>query len=515
MQSLTARDLTAETRSGLVRGVQEGLTSHWLGIPYADPPVGPHRWRAPRPVMPWTGIRDATAFGSVAPQPKSAFIPIPPGLSENEDCLTLNVWAPAEARFDGRPRPVMVWVHGGGYVLGSSAQPITNPSKLVERGDVVVVTLNYRLGPLGFLDFTSLSRGADRFESNLGLRDVIAALKWVRDNIAFFGGDPKQVTLFGQSAGASIVTTLMTVPIARGLFHRAIAQSPPATSVYLPERADRAARLYLELLQVREQDAAHELATRPFAELVSQTMSLMNSISTNSPGVLAFAPVVDGILVPEHPIEAFERGAQHRVPLIIGSTRDEGVLFKMMESPLLPADSEAVGRMFEGLRAEHDLTVNATTITAAYPDFPTQKGAIQISGDAGIGMPVTWVAQAHASVAPTYVYRFDQATPLLKLSKIGATHASEIAYVFGTLPDRARLNRQQSLWFGGLTTARSVSQRMQDRWLSFAAANHDPSWPEYDLADRATLIMNKRDIVAFDPLASRRIAWGMKPIGFL
>ncbi len=236
--------LVIEAPCGPVRGYADGSVFVWKGIPYAAPPVGDLRFRSPVPASPWSDVLDAAAFGAMAPQGHDTSVPLDPTMRIDEDCLTVNVWAP---RPDGTPRPVMVWIHGGAYCLGSSAQPIYDGRLLAERGDVVLVTFNYRLGTLGFLDLSSFSTASRTFESNLGLRDQIAALEWVRDNIAAFGGDPDEVTVFGESSGGGSITTLMTVPRAEGLFHRAIAQSPPSTSVYGAERAASVAARFLEI----------------------------------------------------------------------------------------------------------------------------------------------------------------------------------------------------------------------------------------------------------------------------
>ena len=230
----------AETSYGPVLGTDDGRVKAWKGIRYAAPPVGDLRFRAPEPPERWTEVADATSFGPACPQP-SIPIPLDLGAPQSEDCLSLNIWAASDTQ-PGDRKPVLVWLHGGAYVLGSGSQPLYDGRRLAGSGDVVVVTVNYRIGALGFLDLSSFNTSRQRFDSNIGLRDVLAALGWVRDNISAFGGDPERVTLFGESAGAGIVTTLLAVPAAAGLFVGAIAQSSPATSVYDRGRARRVAR---------------------------------------------------------------------------------------------------------------------------------------------------------------------------------------------------------------------------------------------------------------------------------
>jgi para-nitrobenzyl esterase len=503
--------------SGQLLGLHSDEVRAWLGVPYAAPTSGQNRWRPPQPVASWQGVRLAHRFGDMAPQPQTQLVPPISGVAMSEDCLTLNIWAPTQQRTGGRLRPVMVWIHGGGYIIGSSAVPSYNGSALAHGGDVVVVSFNYRLGALGFLDFSIVNgtaTGAVPFQPNLGLRDIVAALKWVRENIAEFGGNPDDVTVFGQSAGAACITTLMTMPAARGLFHKAIAQSPPATSVYRSERIQEVSSTFLSLLGQTKSNASDALNTMPAAQLVAPTMQLLNSVAINQPGTLAFAPVVDGELIPEHPIDVFLRGEQHAIPLLIGSTRDEAALFKMMKSPLMPTNSHAITRMFDELQREQgDFPLDLSELTRSYPDYPRQNGAIQISSDAGIRMPITWIAEAHSHLAPTYVYRFDQATPLLRMMGLGAVHASEIPYVFGTVPKKTPLNRRQAVWIGGLRQAHKVSERMQAHWIRFATTGQ-ANWPAYETSRRETHIFNKNDALESDPSRTQRLAWGETVIGF-
>ena len=285
-----------ETAYGPVRGVDDGRVTAWKGVRYAAPPTGDLRWRAPEPPEPWTDVADASAFGLVCPQPVEPRIPIDLGAPQGGDCLTLNIWASSDIA-GGDRKPVMVWIHGGAYVLGSANQPLYNGRVLAAGGDVVVVTVNYRLGAFGFLDLSSFSTPGRRFDSNLGLRDVLHALHWIRDNIAAFGGDPDRVTVFGESAGAGIITTLLTSPAAGGLFAGAIAQSSPATSVYDATRARRVAEQFLAALGLAHDDI-DRLPDAPVDAVIAASRTLFNGVPLQSPGMLAFAPIIDGDLVP-------------------------------------------------------------------------------------------------------------------------------------------------------------------------------------------------------------------------
>ncbi len=504
------------TAQGQVRGVVDGISVSWKGIPYATPPVGELRLRAPQPPAPWNGVADGSQFGAIAPQNEHGPLPIDPGLTIDEDCLTLNVWSRSEPA--ARPRPVMVWIHGGAYYLGSSGQRMFDATRLVEQGDVVVVTFNYRIGALGFLDFSSFSTGSDSFDTNLGLRDQIAALRWVRTNIAIFGGDPSNVTLFGESAGAGAVTTLMTSPHAAGLFHRALAESSPATSVYGSQRAATIAAEFLDILELPAAQVGR-LREIPAAELTQACVELVQQIPAQVPGTLAVAPTVDGDVVPRYPVAAFRKGLAHRIPLLIGTNKDEASMFRLMKSPLMPITPDAVHQMFTAIAADNPnlRPDEEQAVTAAYPKYPSKRSAREISRDAAFRMPTLWIAEAHSRVAPTWLYRFDFATPFLRAARIGATHGTEVPYVFGNF---GVVPRDPTFKLGGRKTASVVSQRIQRRWLSFATKGRpdgidgQPDWLPYDEADRATLLIGKSDSVESDPDGDLRRAWGEEVIGF-
>jgi para-nitrobenzyl esterase len=501
------------TTHGPVRGTTDGRVRSFRGIRYAAAPVGDLRWRAPRPPESWTEPADATRFGAAPVQQRNPVIAFPPDLRFDEDCLTLNVWA-AESVEPGDARPVMVWVHGGAYMFGGTAQRMFDGRTLAGTGEVVVVTIGYRTGPLGFLD---LSRFGD-FDPNPALQDVLAALRWVRDNIAGFGGDPDAVTIFGESAGGGIVTTLMTVPAAAGLFHRAIAESSPATSVYASERSERIARSVLAEVGVAP-DAAAAMRDVSAEALTQAGMRQFERVPRDEPGTLAFAPVVDGDLVPEHPVTVFARGGAAPVPLLLGTNHDETALFQHVRSPLMPVSPEALATMTAQLRSERpdlDIPTDAE-IAGAYAGLHAHARGPAISRDLAFRMPSVWVAEGHAAVAPTYLYRFDWATPLLRVLGIGATHGTELPYVWGNL-----VNGPRDITFrlGGLHTGRALSARLQSRWIAFAAngvpdaEDVEPAWPAYTSSERASLLIDRHDTVAHDVDAAARDAWGAAPLSF-
>ena len=506
-----------ETAYGPVRGADDGSITSWKGVRYAAPPTGDLRWRAPQPPEKWTEVADASALGRVCPQPVEPRIPIDLGAPQGDDCLTLNIWASSNVAAGDR-KPVMVWIHGGAYVLGSANQPLYNGRVLAAGGDVVVVTVNYRLGAFGFLDLSSFSTSGRRFDSNLGLRDVILALQWVRDNIAAFGGDPDRVTLFGESAGAGIVTTLLTTPAGAGLFSAAIAQSSPATSVYDAVRGRRVAEEFLDILGLRPDDV-DRLSGLPAEAIVAASRTLFNDVPLRSPGLLAFAPIVDGDLVPDYPVKLAREGRSHPVPLIIGTNKHEAALFKWMKSPLMPITPHEIRRMFAEMAAEQPDVQLPTEdqIGAVYRSRRTKTRGMGVARDVGFRMPSVWLAEGHSAVAPVYLYRFDWSTPMLKALGIGATHATELPYVWGNLIAGPK---DFTFKLGGLKTGAAVSARMRARWVNFAVQGKptglpgEPEWPPYHEADRACLIIDRRDAIVNDIDLHIRATWGSQVLSF-
>ncbi|MDH6281029.1 carboxylesterase/lipase family protein [Prescottella agglutinans] len=491
--------LEVTTADGVVRGRRIGDLLAWRGIPFAAPPVGPLRLRAPQPTEPWTGVRDAGEFGAAAPQPPMG-VTLRPGKRQpiSEDCLTVNVLAPAEP--SATPRPVMVFIHGGAFILGTTALGIYHGDRLARRGDLVYVSVNYRLGPLGYLDFTEFSTPERPFDSNLGLRDQVAALQWVRRNIAAFGGDPDNVTLFGESAGATSVTTLMATPAARGLFARAIAESSAPVLVSDGRRAKRWAREFMTLLGSDDPaDAARALDAATPAELGKAGSRLGAKVLAETPGLHPFGPVVDGEFLPESPLAAFTAGRAHPVPMIIGTNAKEGTLFpKMLDA--LPSNAARIEAMFELTDPEA-----LARVVGAYAGYPDAAAAIDLGGDLTFWRPSVEIADAHSVHSPTYSYRFDYAPRLMHWLGLGATHAFEMFAVFGYGASAAGRALTAP---GGRRRLRAVTDRVQENWISFARNGvPTPWWPRYDAEHRRTLIFDVPTRVERDPGRDRRIAW--------
>lgn len=508
----------AHAPAGSFRGLELGPVLAWRGIRFAEPPTGDARWRDPVAAKPVADETDATRYGPVCPQSVNPAVPLGEDAVMDEDCLRLNVWAPAAA--SPRERPVMVWVHGGAYTFGASSQPLFDATALVTRGDVVVVTVNYRLGAFGFLDLASLlpEQGFDR---NLALKDVLLALGWVQQNIRAFGGDPDRVTVFGESAGGGLVTTLLATPSARGLFHRAIAESSPASSVYGAERARAVAARFTAALRIDETrpDAADTLRAATAQQIVDAGMEVYAQVPDADPGVLAFAPVIDGDLLPESPTVALREGRGLPVPLLIGTNKDEASLFKFMKSPLIPITDERLRGMFDDMAADNPALElpSFDEVRTAYEHARQRAIGLGIARDIGFRMPSVWIAEGHSRVADVWLYRFDHAAPFLRLIGLGATHATELPYLWGNLTSGPK---DPTFRLGGRRVAESISARMQQRWTAFAHGESPDAvgsapWEPYSIDEgRSTLVIDHQDHLVADLDAPLRAAWGDEVLTF-
>ena len=495
-----------ETRSGRVEGFTRDGVLEFRGIPYARPPVGPLRFCAPQREEPWSGIRSARDFGPSAPQRPLA-LPLP-GMDVgicDEDCLTLNVTTPAA---DAGGRPVLVWIHGGGFVIGAGSQPLYDGAALARRGDLVVVTINYRLGPLGFLHLAELCPGLDGAVGNAGLRDQVAALEWVRENAAVFGGDPERVTIFGESAGGMSVATLLAMPMARGLFARAIAQSGAAHNVHDLDTATRVAAEFLaelELPPARAAETLRELPPDKLLDLHQQTVLRLGSTA----GPLPFQPLVDGDSLPEPPLDALRTGASARVDVLTGTTRDEWRLFQFLDSDLAKLEDASLAKRLSAQLPTVDAAALALVYRRARPDAKAADLLFAIETDRVFRIPAIRVAEARARHSgATFMYRFDWESPALG-GALGACHAVEIPFVFGALGTPGA-----EFFAGGGPEAERLCARTMDAWIAFAR-NGDPSHPDlpggrleaYDLERRTTLVLGRECGIELDPGSAERRAW--------
>ncbi|NLG47346.1 carboxylesterase/lipase family protein [Gordonia sp. (in: high G+C Gram-positive bacteria)] len=488
------------------RGGRRGTVS-WRGIPFAEPPVRQYRWRAPRPVVPWPGVRECYDYGN-APVQDKIFTARGAGKFQprSEDCLTLNVFAPATTSVT--PRPVMVFFYGGAYILGGTSTPIYDGSYLARLRDVIVVTVNYRVGPLGFLDFTDYSTDDRQFDSNLGLRDMVAGLEWVQRNIAEFGGDPKRVTIFGESAGGSAVLTLLSTPAAEGLFSGAISQSPAPDLFVTRENAQLFADEYVRLLKdptrrkgterdeppLDPEEVARIIDGASATELLAAGNKLLGfTRAAKISDAIPFSPVVDGDYLPLSPLDAARVGQTIPVPTIVGNNKDEGELFARFWD-ILPDSTQAL------VGIDDKEVIEQLEIL-----YPGKRDDVRLAADATFWTPTILFAGYHSEHAPTYVYRYDYAPALLKASGIGATHATELLALFGIYRDPIGAGIAAA---GSWGSSKRISATMQSRWTWFARTGVPaPDWPAYTRDDRRVMILDDPPRVERDPDGARREAW--------
>ncbi|MDX2001342.1 MAG: carboxylesterase/lipase family protein [Chitinophagales bacterium] len=489
--------LTVSTKLGLLSGYENNGISIWKGIPYAKAPVGDLRFRAPQPMDPWQGVKACKEYCPTCVQYKG---PLRDGQPEIEDCLYLNVWSPAA---DGKKRPVMVWIHGGGFIGGAGSNDMYEATKMSKRGDVVVVTINYRLGPLGFLYFKDIAKGKEGFEDNLGIKDQVAALQWVKDNISAFGGDPNQVTIFGESAGAISVQTLMAVPAAEGLFQKAIVQSGNSDILWSPQAATMVTKRYLELLKISP-DSLEALKRIDKDTLATYLTVLLKELFKEPKIMKLFAPTIDGEFIPEPITTAIAKGASNHIPLLIGTNKDEANLFATKRLGLAPTNAKDL--------APYLLILNDSVrnkLISAYKAYPKRSGIMSLLTDATFAIPSIRFAEGHSLYAPTYMYRFDWSSFPLKLLKLGACHGIDIPFVFGNFGNG--LGKRVTT-LAAKKPIRRLSNEVQTAWINFAKTGNPngkavTEWPRYDAQQRQTLVFGKKSKVQKDPKATERTAW--------
>lgn len=496
--------LVVETAQGRVRGDHSRGAYRYKGIPFAAPPVGALRFAPPAPPARWSGDRVATGRFSIAPQPLGgvdALLGAEGGPPQSEaDCLTLNVWTPAP---DGARRPVMVWIHGGAFISGAGLTPFYDGANLAGR-DVVVVSLNYRLGALGFLHLADLGGEAFAESANVGLLDQAMALRWVHENIEAFGGDPANVTIFGESAGAMSVGSHLALPASAGLFHRAIAQSGAASQVHDRDQATEVAAALLRELDLAESDV-ERLREIPLETLLAAqaTLSARRGISAGLP----FRPTTDGVSLPVAPLAAVRAGSAAGIAVLTGTNRDEMKLFTAMDPGFAAADEEVLLRRTSKL-VSHDPEGLVATYRAALPGASAKDLFEAIATDAVFRIPALDLAEAQSAHAPTWLYEFHEASTAFG-GMLGSAHAVEIPYVFDNLDAPGA-----SFLTGEVTEQmRALARDLADAWTSFARSGDPngsdlPAWAAYDTTARMTLVTAAAESqVAADPAGPFREAW--------
>jgi para-nitrobenzyl esterase len=482
-----------QTSNGPVRGYHDAGLKAFKGLRYAAPPVGLARFKPPSLPKPWREPAEAAAYGAPAIQSglapgerrsSPADPPAPDEPASSEDCLFLNVWTPG---LDDARRPVMVWLHGGGFANGSGGAAMYDGAALARQGDSVLVTVNHRLNVFGYLHLGEVF-GPEYAQSGVaGMLDIVQALEWVRDNIAAFGGDPANVTIFGESGGGWKVSLLMAMPAARGLFHKAIIQSGPGLTAKPKAEADATARQLLAELGVATPEALAALPT----ETISTT-------SVKLPGEVMrlYSPVLDGAVIPRHPFEPDASPLNADVPVLIGTNKDENTLFLFSHPRFGSFTEEDIAKQARGAVGERaDRLVAA--LRGAYPDYSDTHIYAAVGTVTGMWGNSVKLAERKAAqgAAPAFMYMLTWETPVAK-GRLKSPHAVEIPLVFD--------NVEKARNFVGRGEAPEVlARQMSAAWLAFARTG-DPGWPAYDAKARATMIFDLESKVQSDPLPEVR-----------
>lgn len=500
----------ATTIAGKVRGTTAEGVHIFKGVPYGASTAGKNRFMPPQPVAPWKGERDAFDYGPSTPQSlpttrdgESVVSSLIGDLSdrpESEDCLVLNVWT--RGLKDGGKRPVMFWIHGGGFQSGSGSSPGYDGTNLCKRGDAVVVTINHRLNAMGFMFLGDLGGAEFANTGNVGMLDIVHALKWVRENIENFGGDPDNVMIFGESGGGRKVGTLLAMPDAKGLFHRAIIQSGPTIKVITREDANASARAVLDELQIAPAEF-RKLQEVPVDKLMAAYFAASRKHRFNHT-VSGFAPVVEGKVLPQHPFHPTASAVMPEVPVMIGTNRTELTLQLAGDAAAFTLDEAGMQSRVKAQFGDKAALLIDTYRKAVPTASPAQLYFLIVS-DNRYCAPIMTIADRRSALgkAPVYTYYFTWETPVLG-GKLMSPHALEVAFAFD--------NTERSKRFtGGGPRAAALGDKMSDAWIAFTrTGNPDtgklPKWTPYTPAQRATMVFNDKSEVVNDPMGERRAA---------
>ncbi len=497
----SATEVIVETSAGKVRGANVNGIRTFKGIPYGATTEGANRFMAPKKPAPWTSVRDALSFGpacSQLPGFKTPEIELMQNLvvSDNtsENCLVLNVWTPGT---DGAKRPVMFWLHGGGFQFGSGSQPFFDGTNLARRGDVVVITINHRLGCLGYLHLGDLGGSEFANSGNAGILDAVAALEWVRDNVERFGGDPANVMIFGESGGGSKVSTLLGMPAAKGLFHRAAIESGPGLTAQSRENATKTASAFLSTLGL-DKSKLGDLQKMP-VELLIEAQAMTRG---------GFSPVHDGSVIPENMFDPVATPISQDVPLLIGSNKDEGTFLLQSDQELFTLDEaglETRVKKFAGgndQAAERILAIYRKT----YPNASPTDYWVQMNTDRTMRMRSITLAERKAVLkkAPVYMYFFAWNT-LGFGGRYKTMHMMEIPFVFDNIAKAEAATH-------GSAEAKALAPKVSSAWIAFARTGNPttklmPAWPGYSADNRATMVIDNTPRVETDPAHELRAFW--------
>jgi para-nitrobenzyl esterase len=495
-----ADSVVAETAYGKIRGTVFEDIKVFKGIPYGQNTAGTNRFMPPLKPAKWSGVHDAIAYGPTAPQTVGTGGRRPGSPAEDEDCLVLNVFTPSVS---GGKRAVMVWLHGGGFATGSGSSPVTDGTSMAHTSDVVVVTINHRLNVLGST-YLGEAAGPDfALSGSVGILDIVAALQWVRENIAHFGGDPNLVTIFGQSGGGRKVATLMSMPSATGLFHRGIIESGAVLRLTTPEDAIHTTELLLAELGLKA-NQAREMQSVPIARLLAANAAVQKKVTLREPGMTPSSPMVDGKALPSQPWDPAGPAVSANIPLLIGWARTEETLYDRPTPEKLTLDKAGlVKRAAERLGGDPDPVIQA--FRQAHPEATPWDLWILIGTDHPRGAYTRELAKRKVAQhgSPAYVYRFDWETPEGG-GHMRSPHAVEVPFVFNNI-------KIAGPPISKMPEAYALAEKISASWVAFARTGNPntakfPKWPAYSTNSRETMLFNNDSRVESDPDRGPRLA---------
>jgi para-nitrobenzyl esterase len=501
------RQTIVSTKSGKLEGVFEKGLYIFKGIPYAAPPVGALRWMPPQPSKKWSGVRPAKKYGAIAPQNAmpGGGAPGVPDFSnqpQDEDCLFLNIWTPG---LDNARRPVMFWIHGGAFIIGSGTEAFLEGGTLARRGDIVMVSINYRLGALGFMNLKEITGGRIPATGNEGMLDQVAALEWVRDNIAAFGGNPDNITIFGFSAGGMSVGTLLSMPLARGKFHKTINRSGAANVVGSLESTVKISEQYIRIFNLdgKNTDALRKLTVK---QLLDGQQQLQLKLRESEYRATPFQPVVDGKVLPELPMVAIKKGSAKNIPIMAGNALDELKAMNAMDPAMRNMDEAGMLKRLNDILPSDLVPGIVSTYRAALKKRGSKADPLDIMGTINTDLmfrmaTIRLVEMQRDNGVPAYNYLFTYKSPAMG-GVLGVMHGLDNPFLFGGL---------DAQFTGNGPEEQNLAEKIQDSCAAFARTG-DPScksigkWPVYG-KDRMTMVLDKNTRVEAAPYEEERKAW--------